>query len=91
MLGRSQKPLHARRTNMHTLILPLALFQVYKREPMVRPRYMQLYTHVYNYCTSVHQATNSRQPPKTKKGQSNSGAQVSQDDTRISTLVFELL
>ncbi|XP_078035139.1 cullin 1 [Augochlora pura] len=50
--------------------------QVYNRQCMSKPRYIELYTHVYDYCTSVHQQIN-RTSTKTKKGQiSQGGAQL---------------
>lgn len=49
--------------------------QVYKRQFMSKTRYMGLYTHVYNYCTSVHQQVN-RSTTKGKKGQVTGGAQL---------------
>ncbi|XP_072391679.1 cullin-1 isoform X1 [Diabrotica undecimpunctata] len=54
--------------------------QVYNRETMHKSRYIQLYTHVYNYCTSVHQQNNGRASananPKGKKNQIGGGAQL---------------
>ena len=58
--------------------------QIFARQTLPKGRFMKLYTHVYNYCTSVHQnntaasatAAGARQPTaKTKKGAQPGGAQ----------------
>ncbi|XP_077562806.1 cullin-1-like [Haemaphysalis longicornis] len=51
--------------------------QVYtnKQDNMSKTRYMQLYTHVYDYCTSVHQSGTRTPSTKTKKNQPVGGAQ----------------
>lgn len=52
----------------------------YHQQQMPKHLYIQLYTHVYDYCTSVHQQANSRGSTnasmKSKKNQVGGGAQL---------------
>ncbi|XP_015789289.1 cullin-1 [Tetranychus urticae] len=52
---------------------------IHKTENMSKNRYMELYTHVYNYCTSVHPQGSQRSPigsigAKNKKAPAQGGA-----------------